>query len=127
MDSKKTREMMRTKAGRGLVALSRTSGVPHSGQTLMKRTFSPRSAVRAARSTPTILGMISPPFSTYTWSPICRSSPSMMSALWSDARLTVVPASRTGSRFATGVTAPVRPTWKDTESRRVSARSAWNL
>ena len=31
---------------------------------------------------------------------------------------------RMGSRFATGVTVPVRPTWKETEFKRVSARSA---
>ncbi|EJW99297.1 hypothetical protein EVA_12596 [gut metagenome] len=38
-----------------------------------------------------------------------------------------MPANNTGSRFATGVIAPVRPTWNETEFNLVSARSAWNL
>ena len=32
-------------------------------------------------------------------------------ALWSDALLTVVPANKMGSNSATGVIAPVLPTW----------------
>ena len=51
----------------------------------------------------------------------------MKSSLLSVARLTIVPASRTASMLATGVTAPVRPTWNDTLSRRVTACSALNL
>ena len=35
----------------------------------------------------------------------------MKSSLFSVARFTTVPASNTGSMLATGVTAPVRPTW----------------
>src|SRR5574344_1576664 len=66
-------------------------------------------------------------FSTPTVSPTRRSSLATSSKLWSVARLTVVPASLTGARFATGVTAPVRPTWKSTESTGVYARSALNL
>ena len=50
-----------------------------------------------------------------------------MSALWSEARLTVVPAMSTGSRLATGVTVPVRPTWYDTDRKMVEALSALNL
>ena len=75
-------------------------------------------------STPTILGMISPPFSTYTMSPICKSNCSITSALCNVARRTTVPANCTGSILATGVTVPVRPTWKVTAFRRVRARSA---
>ena len=61
-------------------------------------------------SRPTIFGMISPPFSTHTLSPGRISSDLMKSSLCSVARWTIVPLSCTGSRFATGVTTPVRPT-----------------
>ena len=37
--------------------------------------------------------------------------PSIIYALCREARFTMVPDSCTGSRLATGVTAPVRPTW----------------
>ena len=50
-----------------------------------------------------------------------------MSSLWSDARFTIVPESSTGSRLATGVIMPMRPTSNDTNLRRVTARSAGNL
>ena len=43
-------------------------------------------------------------------SPRCRSRARIWSSLTRVARLTVVPDRRTGSRLATGVTAPVRPT-----------------
>ena len=66
--------------------------------------------LRLARSTPTIFGIISPPFSTYTVSCSCKSREEMISALCREALFTVVPAICTGSRLATGVTAPVRPT-----------------
>ena len=82
---------------------------------------------RASLSTPVILGMISPPFSTYTMSPMCKSRLSMMSALCRDALLTMVPESCTGSRLATGVMAPVLPTWYEMVLSRVQARSARNL
>src|SRR5690606_33786129 len=77
--------------------------------------------------TPTILGIISPPFSTYTVSPSCRSKRAISLAWCNDARFTVVPASRTGFRFATGVTAPVLPTWYAMLFKVVSARSALYL
>ena len=51
----------------------------------------------------------------------------MISALCSEALFTVVPASKTGSRLATGVTAPVRPTWYETDKRVVAACSALYL
>ena len=55
--------------------------------------------------------MILPAFSTTTTSPGRTSLRSISSALCRLARLTVVPASSTGSRSATGVIAPVFPTW----------------
>ena len=105
---------------------TRTSGVPHSGQWVTKTTGA-LSAGRCDMSTPVILGMISPPFSTYTMSPLCISRLRITSALCSEARLTMVPDSSTGSRLATGVIVPIRPTSKDTKFIRVRARSAWNL
>ena len=62
------------------------------------------------KSTPIILGIISPPFSTNTKSPTLTSNFSIISALCKDARFTVVPPNATGCKFATGVIAPVRPT-----------------
>ena len=50
-----------------------------------------------------------------------------MSALWSDARDTLDPASSTGSSTATGVSAPVRPTCTTMSRSLVFARSAANL
>ena len=87
----------------------RTSSVLHSGHREGNTTLG-ESLARCSVSTAVIFGIISPPFSTYTISPIWRSSRSILSALCSDARLTVVPESSTGSRLAMGVIAPVRPT-----------------
>ena len=61
-------------------------------------------------STPIILGIISPPFSINTKSPILTSSFSIISALCKDARFTVVPPKAIGAKLATGVIAPVLPT-----------------
>ena len=55
--------------------------------------------------------MISPAFSMTTVSPMRMSLRSISSALCRLARLTVVPASGTGVRSATGVSLPVLPTW----------------
>ncbi len=55
---------------------------------------------------------------------MCKSSPSIISALCNDARFTTVPESWTGSKLATGVTAPVRPNLISNYIQRVSARSA---
>ena len=85
------------------------------------------SAWATSRSTPTILGMISPPFSTKTMSPMRKSNLAIWSALCKLACCTVVPPSCTGSRSATGVTAPVRPTWYFTSTNSVRARSVSNL
>jgi hypothetical protein len=54
--------------------------------------------------------MISPLFSMKTKSPRITPRRFISSALCMLARETVVPASKTGSNTATGVTAPVRPT-----------------
>ena len=49
------------------------------------------------------------------------------SALWREARFTVVPAISTGSSSATGVMAPVRPTWYVTALSVVACCSDSNL
>ena len=59
---------------------------------------------------PTIFGIISPPFSTYTLSPSVIPNCRIKSSLCSVALCTIVPDNCTGSRLATGVTTPVRPT-----------------
>ena len=63
-------------------------------------------------TTPTILGIISPPFSTITVSFSCKSIFLIWSELCNEALLTIVPFNRTGCKFATGVIAPVLPTCK---------------
>ena len=55
--------------------------------------------------------MISPALRTSTVSPMRTSFSAIKSWLWRVALVTVVPASRTGSRAALGVSTPVRPTW----------------
>ncbi|OPZ88976.1 MAG: hypothetical protein BWY73_01590 [candidate division TA06 bacterium ADurb.Bin417] len=75
----------------------------------------------------TTCGMISPAFSMKTRSPIRTPSRRISSWLCSEARLTVVPASRTGSSTATGVIVPSRPTWDRMSRIRVVACSAGNL
>ena len=71
--------------------------------------------------------MISPAFSTKTVSPTRTSARASASRLCSEARATVLPASATGSNSATGVSAPVRPTWITIARTRVLARSGTNL
>ncbi len=60
-------------------------------------------------------------------SPTRISFVSMKSALCRLARLTVVPASFTGSRFATGVSVPSLPIWISMLTSLVSPCSAANL
>ena len=75
------------------------------------RRTAPREPSRASASTRTTWGMISPAFWITTVSPTRMSLRAISSALCRLARLTVVPASGTGSRSATGVSLPVLPTW----------------
>ena len=55
--------------------------------------------------------MTSPALSISTVSPILMSLRLISSWLCSVALLTVTPETKTGSNFATGVSAPVLPTW----------------
>ena len=66
---------------------------------------------RSSATTDSTSGMISPAFRTSTVSPTRMSFSVMKSWLWRVALVTVVPASRTGSSTALGVSTPVRPTW----------------
>ena len=83
--------------------------------------------VRRSVIGPTTLGMTSPLRSIRTRSPMRMSLRRISSSLWSVARLMSVPDSLTGSRTATGVSAPVRPTWTMMSSSRVVAWRAGNL
>ena len=60
-------------------------------------------------------------------SPTRRSLRRISSMLWSVALRTVVPPTNTGVTCATGVRAPVRPTYTSIASRRVVTCSAGNL
>ena len=89
---------------------SRTMGEPHSGQYAGRWKGSVPSG-RFPFTTSSTSGIISPALRTSTVSPMRTSSLSMKSWLCSVAFVTVVPASRTGSMTAFGVSTPVRPTW----------------
>ena len=74
-----------------------------------------------------ICGMTSAARLTTTVSPIFIPSRSISSWLCKLARRIVTPPTNTGSNIATGVTAPVRPTWNSTSSRIVCSSWAGNL
>ena len=80
--------------------------------------------MRRVSTTPTTAGITSPAFSIVTVSPIRMSFRRSSSSLCKVARLIVLPARNTGSNSATGVSAPVRPTWIVMAFSRVSACSA---
>ncbi len=87
--------------------------------------FAPRG--RFSNMTETTWGMTSPLRSMSTVSPTRTSLRLSSSSLWSVEREMVVPDSLTGSSTATGVRAPVRPTWTTMSSIRVVAWRAGNL
>ena len=75
----------------------------------------------------TTSGIISPALRIVMVSPICKSSFINRSALCNVALLTVVPAKEIGSNSATGVIAPVRPTWQVNLINLLGASAAGNL
>ncbi len=83
--------------------------------------------VRRSFMTETTRGMTSPLRSMRTWSPTRTSLRRISSSLCRVERLIVVPESLTGSSTATGVRAPVRPTWMMMSSTLVVAWRAGNL
>ena len=64
-----------------------------------------------SKTTETTSGMTSPARRTTTVSPTRTSLRRTSSSLWSVALVTVTPPTSTGDSRATGVIAPVRPTW----------------
>ena len=72
-------------------------------------------------------GITSPARRTSTVSPMRASSRAISSMLCKEALETVTPPTKTGWSLATGVTAPVRPTWNSTSSSTVLASSAGYL
>ena len=99
---------------------------PHDGQAVgMENVRS--SPVRRSVSTRTTSGITSPARCTTTQSPMRTSLRRISSSLCSVALVTVTPDTRTGSSSATGVRAPVRPTYTRISVTRVTACSAGNL
>ena len=105
---------------------SRTSPEPHTGQAT-GGTQGTASAGRFSGTTRTISGMTSPALWTTTVSPARTSLRATSSSLWRVQRCTVEPAISTGSRKATGVQVPVRPTLTRISCTRVSRSSGGNL
>ncbi|MNN22594.1 hypothetical protein D3C81_1359580 [compost metagenome] len=105
---------------------SRSTAEPHTGHWVGKR-ISRASTGRCASTTATICGITSPARRTITVSPIMTPRRAISSALCRVALETVTPPTNTGLSLATGVTAPVRPTWNSTFSSRVISSSAGNL
>ena len=76
---------------------------------------------RRSCNTPMICGITSPARRMTTVSPIAIFKRSISSPLCKVALLTVTPATNTGSNLATGVIAPVRPTWNSTSFKTVNS------
>ena len=76
---------------------------------------------------PSTCGITSPARWIVTVSPMRTSSRAISSALCKVAFCTTTPPTVTGSSLATGVSAPVRPTWISMSRTTVVAFSAGNL
>ena len=105
---------------------------PHSGQTSGQRISGCKglptaSAGRRSGSAETTSGMTSPARRTITVSPTRMSLRAISIKLCSVALVTVTPPTNTGSKRATGVTAPVRPICTSMASTLDNASSAGNL
>ena len=105
---------------------SRTAWLPQAGHTVGKlNRFVPLG--RFPSTTPRICGMTSPARWTITVSPMRTSFRAISSSLCRVAFCTTTPPTVTGSSLATGVSAPVRPTWISMSRKVVVAFSAGNL
>jgi hypothetical protein len=82
---------------------------------------------RFERTTFTTCGITSPARCTTTVSRTRTSLRSISSWLWSEAFDTVTPPTCTGRSLATGVSAPVRPTWASIFSTTVVSWAGGNL
>jgi len=104
----------------------RSTKLPHTGQ-LCGNTMSVAVSGRLSGTMATICGITSPARRMITVSPTLMPKRAISLALCSVAFDTVTPPTNTGFKRATGVTAPVRPTWKSTPSSRVISSCAGNL
>ena len=121
-------------AGQNRPPVQRATASPSSRSTSEPQTghFAGSSTSRASfgrRSTMTLTtsGITSPARRITTVSPMRTSLRRTSSMLCSVALLTVTPPTNTGSRRATGVSAPVRPTWNSTSRTTVFSSCAGNL
>ncbi|MNC12186.1 hypothetical protein D3C75_599000 [compost metagenome] len=105
---------------------TRSTSEPQTGQCAGK-TISVVFSGRSDSTTPTTCGITSPARRITTRSPILNPRRSISSALCKVALLTSTPATCTGSSRATGVMAPVRPTWNSTSRTKVICSWAGNL
>ena len=106
--------------------LSLTKAVAQTGQWVGNTIFFSIPVLRLAMEW-TICGMTSPARSIITVSPKSKSFSMIYSWLWMEILETVTPPIATGFNLATGVTAPVLPTWNSTCSKTVVACLALNL
>ncbi|MCY1200314.1 hypothetical protein D9M72_117430 [compost metagenome] len=112
---------------RAMVSSSRRSmAEPQTGQAV-GMTNSRASSGRFSSTGASTSGITSPARRTMTVSPMRTSLRRISSSLCSVAFVTVTPPTNTGFRRATGVMAPVRPTWTSMSSSVVVASSAANL
>ena len=103
----------------------RTARLPQAGQCVGGvQATGPRGV---SGTKPRICGMTSPARCSITVSPARTSLRAISSSLCSVARVTTTPPTFTGWRWATGVNAPVRPTWTSMFSSSVWACSAGNF
>ena len=107
----------------------RTTCEPHTGQVgnLSSSTKRGGSPLRRSSTGATTSGITSPARRTITQSPMRTSLRSISSWLCSVALVTVTPPTKTGSRRATGVSAPVRPTCTSMSRSSVTASCAGYL
>src|SRR5690606_38680650 len=109
-----------------LTSWVRSTAEPHTGQCSGICTGR-ASAGRRSVTTCMTWGMTSPARRMITVSPIITPRRCTSSMLCRVALDTVTPATCTGRSRATGVTAPVRPTWNSTSSNSVISSLAGNL
>ncbi len=105
---------------------TRNTAELHTGHFLGSFTVRVR-AGRRSGTIPTTSGMTSPARRMTTVSPTRTSLRVSSSMLCRVALLTVTPPTNTGSNRATGVSAPVRPTWNSMSRTLVSSSCAGNL
>ena len=104
----------------------RSTSEPHTGHCAGKL-IGLASVGRRSVTTRATSGITSPARRIITKSPMRISLRSISSILCKVALLTVTPPTNTGLSLATGVNAPVRPTWNSTSTSSVISSCAGNL